>query len=542
MSRATFGILALFIFQLALTMSVQDFRNNLVRNLTKTYCPLYGFFRPICPNSNFTKSNNNTPQIIGGLGYNQVTRELRWPIFVARNSKIQTQKSSETKRFSNLEEYLKFMGCDDKSQCRGGLYVGTDEYIQTLIDTFADYHQNMVIRQTHFRFFEAQSTTDYTPEFRSFLSALPPDYNPANKTVVKMYTALFDEFGTHVATKMKFGGIIFMMADLKVCLNDQNARDIDHELDYFLEHNFDPKIWCRSSPTVKYCKYRLIKTYENAGGAPDIDLRTNPQKLINSMEANPAVTDFEVLPLWKVVPTNYTNGVHQAYSDYISAYQKTRKDWVNHVETLKRQRLLGPQELVIYHAHTGQKDIGKTCQLLIDGNAYSPQLGSYPRFALQRWNLKLSAGNQVLLCSYRDYNRPEKKINWFIGRNRDGKIYFYNNAEPYYAAESEFLEKFVDETFENYSNDNSAMNDCHTLFSGYSMYGTLPITPPLSPSSPQQYIDGGSCVWATECHLRFDSNVKTKFIACMDTLSYIKASPADSGKLHYDVATDCAGF
>jgi len=162
-----------------------------------------------------------------------------------------------------------------------------------------------------------------------------------------------------------------------------------------------------------------------------------------------------------------------------------------------------------------------------------------PRFAIQRWDATLSAGQSYMFCTY--VNFQQQPCYYYIQRDANGNIAFNlvqsssNNSEvneyPY--------DCYKDITWWHFN------AQTQTLLSDFILdTDTVRAEPeskrPTTSSLSQQ--NSGYCTTQQEEYLPDDPSRYTYFEACIDILSYITSSPAQYGMANYDVTTVCAGF
>jgi hypothetical protein len=321
----------LFTFILALLLcfshcqNYQQKINDIRQRLVDKYCPIHDFHgNTICPGvttvsthaSNQLKNNtfvnkNHTRRtqanILGGLGFNSVSRTLVFPSLVTRQVEAISGSTRRVFRFNSVDEFLNMF---EREQVLGGLFAESNTWISNFISTFGDYSGDTFISQQEYYTHKALAgnMNEYTEEFKEFLSILPVPFDSSNQDHTYIYRLFFDLFGTSVAQEVVYGGLVYMHVTVKKCFGGGNPSD-----DAIQELQTNIK---REPPgSLSYLRYRRLGYLYVKGGNPELDIVHR----IDTFAAAPAVLTLNRISLANIVPRELQVSIQAALNWYTAS-------------------------------------------------------------------------------------------------------------------------------------------------------------------------------------------------------------------------------
>jgi hypothetical protein len=507
------------------TANAQRSIDDIIQDLEK-YCPFFGFQGVLqCPTKSYTTMNNSTldSQIISGFGYDRVSREVRYPVLPSKPPSGYSTANYQTYEYTDVSTYLNFVFAE-KANYQGGIYVLEDNFVSQFASLFSDYRINMLVTQKQYdSYATAISSYSLIPEFLELLQTLPPVYNSNNATLVYLYRSrIIDIFGTDVSISSTHGGIFFQQSVVKTCYSGNVAPDMEHEIDTTINH--------QPPGPLAYLQYRSLGIFDVLGGNPELP-HTNYGPIIASFAQNPAITSFNSVPLWQVVPANYRAALQAAINDYTNEKQVSINALTAQIEGQKVQSYKNPQTVAVYGRQTAQYSdyilVWNACPYIrVNGALYTPRCTyeiQYPSFAAGGTSVIVNGDfeHQGILHyeSQREAAGGTMRIDgWFkhyseAGTSSDRKP-DYSVDIPYSLLTSEDIK-------------NTAVNVTHAMFA----LGNV----------DSAYVHTG-CVDLLYLYVNTMPYENLYFTACIDCLPVVTTSPASFGMKNSDLECVCAGF
>lgn len=498
--------------------------DDILHDLEK-YCPFFGFQGVLqCPTKSLTFSDNSTldSQIISGFGYDRVSREIRYPVLPSKPPAGYGTASFQTYEYTDVSTYLNFVFAE-KANYQGGIYVLEDNFVSQFASLFGDYRINMLVTQKQYtNYATAISSYALIPEFLELLETLPPVYNANNATLVYLYRSrIIDIFGTDVSISSTHGGVFFQQSVVKSCYAGNVAPDMENEMDTTINH--------QPPGALAYLRYRSLGLFDVLGGNPELP-HTNYGPIIASFAQNPAITAFNSLPLWQVVPANYRAALQAAINDYTNEKQVSLNALTAQIEGQKVQNYKNPQTVAVYGRQTEQHSdyilIWNVCPYIkAGGGLYTPRCTyevQYPSYAAGGTSVIVNGDFEHRGILHYDSQREpaggSMRIDgWFKAYTEDStpaRKPDYTVDLPYALLTSEDIR-------------NTAINVTHAMFA----LGNV----------DSAYVHTG-CVDLLYLYVNTMPYENLYFTACIDCLPVVVTSPAQYGMKNSDLQCVCAGF
>eukprot|EP01121_Diplochlamys_sp_Union-15-3_P013224 TRINITY_DN406_c0_g1_i1.p1 TRINITY_DN406_c0_g1~~TRINITY_DN406_c0_g1_i1.p1 ORF type:complete len:527 (+),score=94.33 TRINITY_DN406_c0_g1_i1:54-1583(+) len=504
-------LLALSIFILLLSSSSARDVDSIIKDLQK-YCPYFGFDgRLLCPGSHtpVNQPKLNESFILSGLGYDRVTRQIRFPVLPSKTPVPSPSDSFETFSFDNVDNYLDYV-YSEKSTYAAGLFILEDNFVKQFADLFIDYRIKMTNVQ---KLYNSYSTSVYStsitiPEFTEILQTLPTVYNPKNATLVNLYQQrIIDLFGTDVSIQSTHGGIFYQQSVVKACYGGNVSSDMIKEIDATI---------AKVSPgALAYIDYRKLGVFDVKGGNPEI-APTQYAEIIASFPQYPAITGFDSVPLWQVVPAAYQAAVKAAIEQYTGENQLSVNSLIDQIEAARAQSYKNPQDVYVYARQTEQAGdsilFWNNCPYRKVGDGFYTPRCSY---ALQTASID-SGKNSVF------FNSPAFDWHFLYETQRDatsGNMRIYEDVTPLDSADHTFKEA--------------------SLFGSGTANTTISNLRDTILTSPWQHT---GCVNLAFLYITGCPTCELYFSACIDCLPIVVTSPASFGMLNSDLQCVCPHF
>jgi len=368
-----------------------------------------------------------------------------------------------------------------------------DAFVTQSASLFTDYRVNMAVTQKQYNSYATKIISNVIiPEFQELLDTLPPVYDPNNPTTVNLYRErVINIFGTDVTVSSTHGGIFYQQSIVKACYGADITANMVQEITSTI---------AKVPPgPLAYLHYRSLGIFDVKGGNPEIPRGEYPQ-IIASFPLDPAITSFNSVPLWQVVPANYQAAVKAAIEHYIQGQQVSLNTVINQIEAQKIVSYKKPQNVYIYGKETEQfgKDIlppayrFPTCPFVKEGGDYYTP----------RCNVPLQTVDMI-----------PGQVSTFLNRSVvDLRIlHFESQRDPV-------------------TGNVRIFSTTKNVFNGAPMY------------TNQTAWQHTGCVNMGYVYLIANPNDNVSFTACIDCLPVIVTSPARYGLLHSDLECVCPGF
>jgi len=212
---------------------------------------------------------------------------------------------------------------------------------------FTDYRVNMAVTQKQYNAYTTKIISNVIiPEFQELLDTLPTVYDPNNPTTVNMYLErIINIFGTDVTVSSTHGGIFYQQSVVKACYGADITTNMVQEITSTI---------AKVPPgPLAYLHYRSLGIFDVKGGNPEIPHGEYAQ-IIASFPQAPAITSFDSVPLWQVVPANYQAAVKAAIDHYMQGHQLSLNTVINQIEAQKIVSYKNPQNVYVYGQQSEQ--------------------------------------------------------------------------------------------------------------------------------------------------------------------------------------------
>jgi hypothetical protein len=316
----------------------------------KKYCPYFAFDGTLfCPTMTTPYEHPGQLKdsfVLSGLGYDRVIREVRFPVLPSRAPASTPSQTFQAVKYTDIVPYLDNI-FSEKSSYQGGLYILEDNFVNEFASLFANYRIDMAVTQKLYNSYSTSiSTWALIPEFLEILETLPAEYNPNNPTLVNLYRErIINLFGTDVTTSTSHGGIFFQQSVVKSCYGGDITADQIADIDATI-NNANPG-------PLAYLHYRQLGLFDVKGGNPELPINDRAQ-IISTFPLYPAITGFNSVPLWQVVPARYQAPVKAAIEHYTNDKQVSINSIINSIEAQKVQSYKNPQDVYVYARQTQQ--------------------------------------------------------------------------------------------------------------------------------------------------------------------------------------------
>jgi len=476
------------VFALFLCSNARDV-GDILHDLQK-YCPFYAFdgklYCPTQPHNASPKIGINLPQnstVLSGLGYDSVTRQIRFPVLPSSAMAAASSQSVQTYVYTDVSLFLSMVFAQ-KTSYEGGLFILDDSFVTHFASLFTDYRVYMTVTQKQYNSYATKIISNVIiPEFQELLDTLPTVYDPNNPTTVNMYQErIINIFGTHVTVSSTHGGIFYQQSVVKACYGGDYITNMVQEITSTI---------AKLPPgPLAYLHYRSLGIFDVKGGNPEIPHGEYAQ-IIASFPQAPAITSFESVPLWQVVPANYQAAVKAAIDHYMQGHQVSLNTVINQIEAQKLASFKNPQSIYVYGQQTEQfaKEYihWPNCPFVKEGGNYYTPRCSYPiqTTSVNSGQVSVIPGILNGLMSHlyesqRDIGTGDMRI---FSNTYDNNVLVYSNATAWQ----------------------------HT-----------------------------GCVNMVSFYLKVGANLSVT--SCMDCLPVVVTSPARYGLVHTDLQCVCPGF
>jgi hypothetical protein len=499
--------------------------DSILQDLQK-YCPFYGFEGSLqCPSSGLPLENINMniddgvrdSFILSGLGYDRVTREIRFPVLPSTAPISTPAQSYQAYRYTDVNDYVSAI-YSEKSAFNGGLFILGDNFVNQFASIFANYRIDLAITQKLYTSYTTRVTSmAVIPEFLELLDTLPTVYNPNNAAVVAMYRErIINIFGTDVSVTSTHGGIFYQQTAVKSCYGGNIVPDMLHEMDTTI---------AKAPPgNLAYLHYRSLGVFDVKGGNPELP-HTDYNQIIASFPLDPAITGFSSVPLWQVVPAQYQAAVKAAIDHYTGASQVSINSLIASIQAQKVQSYRVPQNVFVYGQQTEQ--LGSIihwdrCPFVKEGGNYYT-----PRCTIPIQTVALNSGQVSTIIN----TKWENGILHYESQRdaASGVMRLYAYFHPTYKYKDNLSANFTDVLYaiENLTPDLNIANVTVQNVKDNIIF------------TPWQHT---GCVSLTYLYLTANPNYKVYFTACIDCLPVVVASPARYGLKNSDLQCVCPGF
>jgi hypothetical protein len=424
----------------------------------------------------------------------------------------------QTYRYTDVTQYLNAIYAE-QSSFSGGLFVLANNFVNQFASQFADYRIDLGVVQKLYNFYRT-TVPSYTviPEFLELLQTLPPSYNPKDPNIVNLYRSrIIDIFGTDISVSSTHGGIFYQETAIKSCYGGSVGPDMISEMDSTISKQPPGKL--------AYLDYRRLGVFDVKGGNPEIPAGDYAQ-IIASFPADPAITSFESVPLWKVAPANYQAALQAAINDYANQNQVSVNAMISSIEAQKVQSYKNPQSVYVYGRQTEQQGSiihWTNCPFVRVGGGYYT-----PRCTINIQTANLNSGKVSVFINENWEN--EGTLTYESQRDSaSGQMRLYGQFQPFKEDEKKELNS-VPYTVE--PRDPTVYEFVNNTFgSGDTLTNVI--------TTPWQHT---GCVSLDYLYLTSNPNYKLYFTACIDCLPIVVTSPAQHGLLDSDLQCVCPGF
>jgi hypothetical protein len=310
---------------------------NIKQRLVEKYCPFYDFHgKGSCPTSpalissrpSSSSSPNKTMEwhlvkhknhinLLGGLGFNKASRTLAFPILKTNNVTNMTSVENRVLKFTNINEFL---GALDRNEILGGILGEDQAWLSNFALVFGDYMGDIFITQKEYYTHKVLASSDYTDEFKEFLTLLPSVFDSKNTSHTFLYKLFFDLFGTGVAQETHYGGLAYMQTAVKKCYGGSVNEDTIKEL--------QSNIHKESPGSLAYLRFRRLGVQDIRGGNPELDMLAR----INTFKDAPAILNFKYTSIIQVVPLALQVSVQEALNWYMGNTPSWQQEVQNRVQ------------------------------------------------------------------------------------------------------------------------------------------------------------------------------------------------------------------
>jgi hypothetical protein len=464
----------------------------------------------------FIKDPAADTYIRSGLGYDRMTREIRFPVLDSNAPVADSTQSFQTFLYTDVSQYLSAVYAE-QTTFSGGVFVLEDSFVKQFADVFDGYTINLAITQKLYNSFSTK-VPSYTviPEFLEILKTIPAYYDAEDEVAVTSYQEVIDIFGTDITVSSTHGGIFFQQTAIKECYSGNVGPDMISEIDSTI--NKQPPA------SLAYLDYRKLGVFDVKGGNPEIPAGDFPQ-IIASFPQDPAITGFSSIPLWEVAPAPYQAPLKAAIAAYVAGLQASVNSMQAAVEAARVASYKAPQSVYVYGQQTEQ--FGDTilywdnCPYIsVDGGFYTP------RCTINIETASINSGAQSQFVNENWEN--EGMLSFDAQRDvTSGDVRLYGDFAPFY------LEKRTSNPKTSFSVGSNVITDVMKLLNKTLGYGDSVVT------SAWQH---SGCVSLDYVYLTADPNFKLYFTTCIDCLPVIKTSAAQFGMKDSDLECVCQGF
>jgi len=475
----------------------------------------------ICPSttfssnpSHFTDLPTTNTYIRSGLGYDRVTRQIRFPVLSSNNPVSSVSQAFQTAHYTEVTQYLSAVYAE-QSAYNGGLYILADNFVNQFASVFSDYTINLAVSQKLYNYYATQ-VPNYTPipEFLEILQSIPAYYDPADEALTTTWQQIIEIFGTEVTISTSHGGVFFQQTAVKQCYGGNISPDQESEITTTINN--------QASGNLAYLDYRRLGLFDVKGGNPEIPI-SNRAGIIASFPTYPAITSFTSIPLWKVAPTAYQAPLQAAINAYTASSQATINSLTATIAAQRTQSYKNPQNVYVYGQQTEQ--YGDTiihwtnCPYISAGGGYYT-----PRCTISVQTTSYASGGQSEFIS----------VNWY----NEGELSYYTQRDP--ASGDARLEGIFAPFFSKEELLNQVSYQLESLQNADAFSNCT--SDSLQNSVVVSAWQNTGCVSLDYIYLTADPNFKVYFTACIDCLPVVVTSNAQFGLKDSDLQCVCQGF